>query len=507
LNTILKHIKKFPELLVLSFLFIFRIVYFFSLTYTLTPDSYEYIAVDGFAWLQGSVDRYRLPVYSMLIDICQFISKNHFAFIVCLIQLFASLLSILVLFLTIKKVTCKKWIALVLTFIYSTLGAVSGWDKTLLTESLSLSLTIFILYGIISYIKDRKYTSVVLTAICLLIGCFLKAIFVLYAGLFFGFLILISIFPGKNDGQVDKRFRIKNLKSTLISIVPIILVFAYAISFSRTYGGFTLSDSSLGQQLFVVLDNGYYKSSSDEEIKNVAESIMSTTANSAIEKKYDEFVADFYKDSDVSEKDILELKNKMLSLVDNTLDQELENRLDEYISAEYQNDFNSSYTNPVYLARIYIMESYDRDRVVQFVSEAKNKNFVSYFLKKPLNLNDIFSSYNDRNSSTIAYIIVNFVDKLLHVFRFSLLHSLIVSAVELISYLVILIKKKRSDWIRLGLGTYILVTIFLSIFGTSSEFARTAITSLPFMFVSFAVWANLISEYAVNKIEQKQATK
>jgi len=78
LNTILKHIKKFPELLVLSFLFIFRIVYFFSLTYTLTPDSYEYIAVDGFAWLQGSVDRYRLPVYSMLIDICQFISKNHF---------------------------------------------------------------------------------------------------------------------------------------------------------------------------------------------------------------------------------------------------------------------------------------------------------------------------------------------------------------------------------------------------------------------------------------------
>lgn len=457
-----KQFIKKPECIIISFVIVFRVVYFFCLDYCFRADSYEYIARDGFAWIHGTVDRYRLPVYPMVIDICKFISEFHYTLLLCLFQLIVSLFSIIVLYSTIKKIIDKKWICLLSTFLYGTLNAVSEWDKTLLTESLSLSLTVFVIWGIVSFLKEGKYKYVIITTICLLFGCFLRAVFVIYSGLFFGFMILCVIFPKTStDMSSTSKPREKNIKCALITSIPILLVFLYAFSFNNQYGGFTLSDSALGQQLYVVLEKEYYKDSSDVEIIKAADSILNTS-----------------------------------------IDKELEATLNKYIFEEYENDYNCSFTTSTYLARLYIMENYDRNRVKQFVNESKSNHLKSYLLSIPFNVFYSYSSDKNIKSSTMAKLFSIVTDNSLFFLTFTVFHSLIISVVELLSFVVILIKKKKVEWLRLGLGVYILSTILLSIFGTNGEFARIAITALPFMFVAIAIYINCFCSKIHNKTQR-----
>lgn len=492
----LKRIKKKPEIIVLSIIFLFRIVYFLYLDYVFTPDSSEYISRDGFAWLHGSVDRYRLPVYPMLIDLCQFISEAYYSLVVCIVQLLISLLSIVVLYWTLKKLTDKKGICLLVTFLYGTMSATSGWDKTLLTESLSLSLTVFIIFGIVSYIKDKKYRYIIITTICLIISSFLKAVFTIYAGMFFVFLILITIFPGKHEEKSTiAKLRKVNLKSALISFIPIIFICAYAFTFNNLYGGFTLSDSGLGQQVYVVVASGYYKDSTDTEIKEIAEYILNTPSNCTVKNNLNGLVSEFYKDFDVSNEEKEQIKEQMLSLVDNTLNEPTENWIDEFLDMRYDNLYNCDVSEAANLARFYIMGNFDRDRVAQFVSEAKMNNLSLYITKIVSNLFYRYESISVINGLPLSIWVTSLFENLLFFLEFSIIHSLIISLIEIVIFLVALIKKKKTDWIRLGLGVYVLATIFLSVFGTNADFARTAITSIPFMFVAIAMYIDSIYKY------------
>lgn len=497
----IKSFIKKPEVIFLSFILVFRVVYFFCLDYNFSQDSYEYIARNGFSWLQGSIDRYRLPVYPMIIDICKFISDEHFAFLVCFIQLIASLLSVIILYMTIKRITNKKWICLFITFLYGTLNATTGWDKTLLTESLSLSLTVFIVFGIVSFIKSKNYKYVVFTTICLLTGCFLRAIFVIYAGLFFGFLLLITILPArKMDSITHSKQRKVNAICSVTAVVPIVLVFVYAFMFNAQYGGFTISDSALGQQLYVVIANDFYKDSTDIEIKEIADSIVNSPSESSLSKNIDSFFKEYYNETNVNDNTLHQIKNELLSSTSNKLDKQIENSLNQYIYDEYQNEYDCSFTNSTYLARLYIMENFDRNRVKEFVNEAKSNYIKSYTMLIPSHTFESFSSYSCVKNSAIAHLVSQITNNLLFFLTITLLHSLLVSMIELLSFVIILIRKKKADWMRLGLGVFILSTILLSIFGTNAEFARTAITALPFMFVAFAVYIEWFSSRIINTL-------
>lgn len=496
-----KKLIKAPEFLTLAFIALFRVVYFFCLDFHYTPDSYEYIARDGFSWLLGGIDRYRLPVYPMVIDICKLVSGSHFALLLCLLQLVVSVFSVVVLYWTLKKIIDKKWICLAITFLYGTLSAVAGWDKTLLTESFSLSLTVFIIFGIVSFLKEDKYKYVIITTLCLLVGCFLRAVFVIYLGLFFGFMLLCIIFPKKTDeGSNPTKQRKKAVKHTLIAAIPLLFVFIYAFTFNNLYGGFTLSDSALGQQLHIVLQRGYYKDASDAEIKKDADEILNSTANSLLEKNLNSLLSEFYKNSD--EHEITKIKEQMLSAYDGKLDKELESDLNNYIYEIYKNDFDCSFTNPTYLARIYILENYDRDRVVQFVNQSKMSNLKNYLVKIPFNILGSYSSANTVKSSSLPALLSNISNNSLFFVTLTVLHSFVISVIELLSFIVILIKKKKADWLKLGLGTFILATILLSIIGTNGEFARTAITALPFTFVALATYANGLCSRIIDKLHK-----
>lgn len=448
-----KRIKRSSGFYALILLFLVRITLFCCLDIKYFYDSYEYISRDGFSWLAGNVDRYRLPVYPMIIDIIQGVFGEHFYFVLCYLQLLVSLVSFVVLYCTLNKLTDRKWISTAVTVLYGVSNAVSGWDKTILTESFSLSVTVFMLWGIISFLKDNKIRYAVIAALLLTLGCFMRAVFVLYAGMFWGALILISIIQTmKKDKSDPSGSRYNNWIGAAISTVPIILVIAYSFAFYNQYGSFTMSDSYLGQQLFVVINNGYYHDSSDAEIASAADGIAYS---------YEETVA---------------------------RDPSIEERLEAIACRDTGIEYDLSNTANVNLARWYIMDTYDRTRVEAFVEESLGNHKFENWNRMMPNLFETYSSsfYRAVVDTEPAQMMVFLLDDTLSVIRINIFHTLIISLIEIITFVYVLVKKKQIEWIRLGLGAFIMVTIILSIFGTNLEYARTAITAVPIATVAAA---------------------
>ena len=222
-----------------------------------------------------------------------------------------------------------------------------------------------------------------------------------------------------------------------------------------------------------------------------------------LSKKIDSFLEEYYNEADDNDNTVQQIKNQLLSSASKKLDKEMEISLDQYIYDEYQNDYDCSFTSPTYLARLYIMENFDRNRVKEFVNEAKLNHIKSYIVHIPLHTFESFSSYNCIKSSAIASLVSQITNNLLFFLTITVLHSLLVSMIELLSFIKILIKQKKADWIRLGLGVFILSTVLLSIFGTNAEYARTAITALPFIFVAFAVYVEWFFNRIINTLSDK----
>lgn len=443
------------EFVVLSVILIYRILAFlcFDLRYTL--DSYEYLSRDGFAIFHGSPDRYRLPVYPLLMDLFLKISEDNGLIFLGIFQFLVSLLSVFILYLTLRKIVDNKIICLAFTFFYSVYDAVVIWDDILLTESLSLSLTVFLLYGLVSFVKERKMRCVIFISLILVIGSFLRAVFAIYAGLFTGALILIMIF-GRSDDKDDSRVGIKTYVSyVLISLMPIVLILMYAGAFYKSYNAFTLSDSYLGQQLSVVLGNGYYLSSTDDELVSVSDSILNDTYDSEDKR------------NDITKK------------------------IESIFFELYELDTN---INSITEARYYIMESYERDRIERFVNDSIENNRISHYSFVVMNLFDDYSFgeyYILKNDSYITmyfYLPVHILISSFPLLEMNLLFAFWVSLAEISIFLLTLLIKKKKLWIRLGLGVYIASTVWLAITGTNDEFARTALTALPFVFVAFALY-------------------
>ncbi len=483
---------RWVVLLCLGLLAAFRLLYFHCLDRFMAPDSYEYIARDGFAWLHGTVDRYRLPLYPMLIDLCQALAGDWGLELLTLLQLALSLLSVWVLYVTLRRLTDRGWVSLLCTLLYGCLNAVSGWDKTILTESLSLSLTVFLLWGVVSWLRAPKLRYALLTALVLVLGCFLRAVFALYAGVVFGFFLLQLCFPGRRE---DPALRRKQRKAgglgLLVTAVPVLLVLLYAFTFQARYGALTLSDSGLGQQLYLVLAEGYYEDCSDTELRDDAKAILDSRADSKSLQMIDNFLYEFYHGSGsrLTEEDRSRLRQELLSRYAARLDPGYEADLEGYIQEEYQNDYDLSFTTSKYLARLWLMENYPRDRIVRFVSEAKRLHLRAYLAGLIYHAFERFDSRYKLREGNLAALVSGLGEYGLFFLHFSLVHCLLAALIEGLAFLLQWIRQKRICWIRLGLCVLPAATCLLSIVGTCGSYARTAITALPFLFAAFALWA------------------
>ncbi len=503
----LKDYVKPLDALVLGLVIIIRAVYFhFCNEICRTVDTMEYLRVRGVDFLTGNIDRYRLPVYPLLIDICAKLFGDNYLNAVCIVQLLVSLLSLVALYFALRKLTCRSYVYLPVLVLYGLSNAVFGWDKIILTESLSLSLTVFMIFGLVYYLKDNKLRYLAVAVAAAGIGAFMRSVFAIYAGVIFGFLIIRLIFTGKKNQQERKTQRITDAKGLIFAVIPVVLLMVYGGLFYGQYGGFTLSDSGLGQQLSIVISNGYYKDSSDEELKKVVDDIMTGKIPDSYNSEIRKLITEVYGDKLTTEQKI-EIRDAFIKFIeeDEKLESHYIDSLEEFYSQLYGTDSTAASFGSVYNTRCYIMDNYDRDRVSAFVSESKNANFIDYiFSMKTATLEGFAAGYESTKGGNISFLITSFVKRIVPSLRIYLLQGVAIGFAELIVFLAILMKKKRPDWIHLGFATMILATGLLSIAGTNAEYARTALTMFPMLFAVFAIWFDRFITFVVNKELQKR---
>lgn len=491
--------KKFlkshrTEIIVLSLLVIIKFIYFkFCLKSSFTIDTNEFLACDGFAWIFGKPDRYRLPVYPMVIDICEFIFGPSYITALFLGQFAVSVLSVFALYLTLKKLIPRPVIYLGGTVLYGLSSSVINWDKIVLTESLSISLTVFVVFGLVYYIKENKLRYLAVAICASGIGAFLRAVFAVYSGLIFGFIILKMLFTEKETKEEKRKQRIADAKALCFSVIPVVLLVVYGSMFYRQYGAFTLSDSWLGQHLYIVLNNEYYLDSTDEELKAVAEDFLSSKPPQTINSSIDAAIDGLYGESLTNEQEE-SIKAAITAYIteDELLDESYISKLREFFLTIHGKDSTARFDS-IYLARCYIMENFDRERIANFVSESKNANLKEYLLS----LRDATSymlscGYEKIQDGNISSFIYTFVNSAPLEINLNVLQGILIGLTEFVLFIFILLNKKRIDWLHLGFSAFILSTCFISIFGTNAEFGRTAITIYPMLFIVITMWMNKI---------------
>ncbi len=494
IKKICKPILK-AEVIILAVVIFTKIIHFFCLDFNYTADSYEYIARNGFDIFSGVIDRYRLPVYPMLIDVCSHLFGDNYLSVICYLQLILSSVSVILLYITMQRLTGRRFISLSVTALYGLCNAVIGWDKAILTESLSISLTVIIAWGVILYLKKNSKKAIIIAVVAATIGCFLRAVFAIYAGLILGFLILRLIFPGKNlEKSAIKTQRFSDLKCSAIAVVPVILLMLYAGGFYQQYGAFTLSDSGLGQQVATVLSNNYHVDSQDKEIKDIADMFLKSASNEGLLSSIDDSIDNIYKKSPLTEESKEALAEVMFEYYDPSfiLSEYYEQEMNTYFSNLYQSDYTCNDASSVYMARCYIMNNFSRERIDTFVSECLKNYFKSHILSFIKNTNEEFKAYQTPSGNSIASLLNSLLDSTVFFLHITLLHGMIIGFFELVIFVIILIRKKFADWVHLGLAGFILSTGLLALIGTNAEFARTSITMIPFMFISVGLWINLL---------------
>ena len=234
------------ETLVLVFILSIKVILFFKLHISISDDSMEYLNINGFNIFLLKPHEYRLPLYPILINICNFITKEHFINFLCYIQFLLSCLSIFYLYKTFKLIGNNKYINLFLVFIYSVSNCIYSWDKLVLTESISLSLSVFIIYHFARYINTKNTKNFIYMLIFATLCIFIKPN---SATIIFAILTLYLI-----NYSFIKEERIICIKNFILTLIPCLIILVYATIFYFNYGNFSISNSHLTNNLDIFVN-------------------------------------------------------------------------------------------------------------------------------------------------------------------------------------------------------------------------------------------------------------
>lgn len=237
----------------------------------LCPDSLDYIRYNFDEVLHMQLQG-RPPIYPLIIAICKRVFCNCYLEAVVAIQYVIWFVSIIFFFKMLKLLTKNIKIVSFFTVIYTLCAAVAGWNNLILTESITLSGTVMVIYFIIKYIKEPKLSSGISAIVISLVLTFCKPTVIIYVMFLEIFWIGRFIFEREHI-KVD-------FKCFIASTISIFIIVIYAIIFHRTFGIYSISDAIPRQDLYVCIHQGYYKSSNNEEfIKKVEESLEKNKDN------------------------------------------------------------------------------------------------------------------------------------------------------------------------------------------------------------------------------------
>ncbi len=265
---VLQKVATHPLVTALGFVAIFRIWYACELReHVLYYDTKTYTMFDHNIFL-GETDIFRTPGYPYFLKLVSFLSGTkldgtsadvEFYKSVVLAQSILSFASIILFYLAGRRIFKNRYLLTLAACAYGVAPSIINWDNCILTESVSLFLTVLLIYLIFSYLhKPNIYKAILLPLYCLLMIMF-RPSFIYLLAVIAVFFIARLIFCAKD--------RKKALYGLISSALSVVLLLSYCGLNYKNYGYFSISSvSTCVNKLYIVISREIYANEDYPEI-------------------------------------------------------------------------------------------------------------------------------------------------------------------------------------------------------------------------------------------------
>jgi hypothetical protein len=214
---------------------------------------------------QSYADRSRSPGYPCLIAIVRdcFSQTDPYAWLI-FIQRVVSLIAVYFFYRTAHILLKNRGVVIVITLYFACLPAILAHDSILMTESLSISGSVFIVFLLVSHSHSPTYFR----AICIGIMTFFLVM------LRSNFLVLILIIPFFFIIQLyrQKKHWSKEMVGITVFLLSFTLIIFYGNLFKKRYGFFDLSTARTHNQFCILIQSGLYRHGSNLRINEEIQS-------------------------------------------------------------------------------------------------------------------------------------------------------------------------------------------------------------------------------------------
>lgn len=198
--------------------------------------------IDAWTSLQhGHIDSLRTPVYPVFLHALSTIfGQQHYLFIAICLQHLIFLVSLFFFYKLLKYFCGSKRTLFWLSLIYGCFPAISSWNNCILTESLAISGTVFLLYSTFKTYQNPSIINGTILTVILLLLIFLRPIFIYIIPVY----IVTSIILLSSSAK-DKKGALAIGASALITALS---SFLYMCEFKKEYGIYATSSVSVVNQ-------------------------------------------------------------------------------------------------------------------------------------------------------------------------------------------------------------------------------------------------------------------
>lgn len=433
----INHIIHHPtEYLGAVLILLVRFVWYKNVTIAqLYPDSYTYM---NYGWVIPSNGR--TPTYPYIINLCRIVGgESCYLILVVLVQIVASLVSLIFLYKLLVITTKKPRLALFITIFYGCSPTVMVYDTMIATESLSISGCMIFLYLMVRYIYTPSVKMGLLAILLMFILTMQKPSFLVGNYLLFGFLLL-RLF----DRQ--ERRILKKLIPASICVIIIILIYSSIVN--QAYGIFSITTLLPRHTLAACLRSGVYLYHPDQElVSKIMEIYFSTNQSIA----YDTTTP------------VMELFG---------LDTVSINRAVSAFCSECIRRAPLQYIGSIF------------NTMINNISVTLYAPYATMAYEHP-----VFSVLMSIQTTLFSFLKIG--------------HIYFLCMVEAVITLWKWIRKKQLDWIHLGLMTFLLFFTLTTFVGTYAEFSRSIIHALPLVVLSIALLLDALMSWVSSQSTER----
>lgn len=197
-------------------------------------DTASYIMA-GDHWLSGHIDSVRTPVYPLLLKLTgATLDSTASLWAIVLLQLAVFLLSIVFFRRLARRVWDNDAAVFVAGLAYATVPTITLWTAIALTESLTLSVVVFLLYALVRAVDGRSVGQAVLTGAWLVMLVMLRPAMA-YLVVAVAMVWVLLLFKSRDL----RRVAVAGLAAALTTVLVTV---GYMCWFKHTYGLFTMSE-------------------------------------------------------------------------------------------------------------------------------------------------------------------------------------------------------------------------------------------------------------------------